>query len=255
MRRDRRELTVRPIPPYRQEPVLVTVAHGSRDDRSAATIRTLVGAIPGARVSFLDLSQPLLADVLRSLPAEGHREAVVVPLLLGSAYHARVDLPALLARAPAGLQVSISDVLGTPTVLEEVALDRLAATGADLADPRLGVVVAAVGSSHAPANAAVARLARRWQARHGFLAIPAFVGGTPSADRPDVPAAIARLRARGAREIAVASWFLAPGRLPDRVAAQAPGTRIAPPLAPDPRITALILRRYSETAYRPAESA
>ncbi|WP_052372805.1 sirohydrochlorin chelatase [Amycolatopsis taiwanensis] len=248
-------MTVRPIPRYRQEPVLVTVAHGSRDGRSAATIRALVGEIPGARVSFLDLSHPLLADVLRSLPAEGHREAVVVPLLLGSAYHARIDLPALLTRAPAGLRVSVSDVLGTTTTLANVALDRLAATGADLADPRLGVVVAAVGSSHAPANAAVARLARRWQARHGFLAAPAFVGGTPAAGRPDIPAAIARLRARGAREIAVASWFLAPGFLLDRVAAQAPDARIAAPLAPDPRITALVLRRYTETAYQRAESA
>lgn len=255
MRHDGRELTVRPIPRYHQEPVLVTVAHGSRDGRSAATIRALVDEIPGARVSFLDLSRPLLADVLRALPAEGHREAVVVPLLLGSAYHANVDLPALLARAPAGLRVSVSDVLGTPAALADVALDRLAATGADLADPHLGVVVAAVGSSHVPANATVARLARRWQACHGFLATPAFAGGTPSAGRPDVAAAIARLRARGAREIAVASWFLAPGRLPDRVAAQAPGARIAAPLAPDPRITALILRRYAETAYRPAESA
>lgn len=249
MRRlDRRERS-------RPDPVLVTVAHGSRDGRSAATIRALVGDIPGARVSFLDLSRPLLADVLRSLSADGHREAVVVPLLLGSAYHARVDLPALVAKAPAGLRVSVSDILGSEPALSDVALDRLAATGADLTDPRLGVVVAAVGSSHAPANSAVARLARRWQVRHGFLATPAFVGGRTDAGRPDVPAAIARLRARGAREIAVASWFLAPGLLPDQVAAQAQDAPIAAPLAPDPRITDLILRRYRQAAHRQAKSA
>jgi sirohydrochlorin ferrochelatase len=238
-----------------RHPVLVTVAHGSRDGRSAATIRALVGSVPDARVSFLDLSRPLLADVLRSLPAEGHREAVVVPLLLGSAYHARVDLPALIAAAPAGLRVSASDVLGSEPALADVALDRLAATGADLTDPRLGVVVAAVGSSHAPANSVVARLAHRWQARHGFLAAPAFVGGKPTAGRPDVPATVARLRARGARDIAVASWFLAPGLLSDQVAAKAPEARIAAPLAPDPRITDGILRRYREAAHRRAESA
>ncbi|HKS47782.1 MAG TPA: sirohydrochlorin chelatase [Amycolatopsis sp.] len=221
---------------------LVTVAHGSRDPRSAATIRALARRIPGARVSFLDLSTPLTGDVLRSLHDDGHRAAVVVPLLLGSAYHARVDLPALTDRAP--LRVSISDVLGGDPVLEEVALDRLAETGADLSDPALGVVVAAVGSSHAPANAAVTRTARRWQARHGFLATPAFVGGTLAAQ--DVPTAVARLRARGARRIAVASWFLAPGLLPDRVAALAPDARVATPLAPDPRIAGLVLRRYGE---------
>jgi sirohydrochlorin ferrochelatase len=226
------------------------VAHGSRDPRSSAAIRALVREIPGARVSFLDLSQPLLTDVLRCAHADGHTSAVVVPLLLGSAYHARVDLPALVAQAPRGLDVSISDILGSGPVLEEVALDRLAATGIDVEDSSLGVVVAAVGSSHAPANAAVARLARRWQARHGFRTAPAFAGRT-ARDRPDVRAAIARLRARGARKIAVASWFLAPGLLPDKVAAEArhaAGAPVAAPLAPDPRIATLVLRRYTEAA-------
>lgn len=226
-------------------PALITVAHGSRDSRSSAAIRALVGQIPGARVSFLDLSRPLLTDELRAVHAEGHTSAVVVPLLLGSAYHARVDLPALVARAPRGLEVSLSDILGSGPVLEEVALDRLAATGADIDDTSLGVVVAAVGSSHAPANAAVSRLTRGWEARHGFLAAPAFAGRTAS-DRPDVRAAVARLRARGARKIAVASWFLAPGRLPDQVAAEAGRVPVATPLAPDPRIAALVSRRYSE---------
>lgn len=242
-------------------PALVAVAHGSRDPRSSTTIRALVKEIPGARVSFLDLSRPLLTDMLRSVHAEGHTSAVVVPLLLGSAYHARVDLPALVAKAPRGLAVSISDILGSGPVLEEVALDRLAATGADLADPSLGVVLAAVGSSHAPANAAVARLARRWRARHCFLAAPAFAGRTAGGGRPDVRAAVARLRARGARKIAVASWFLAPGLLPDQVAAEAFRAAQAPvaaPLAPDPRIAALVLRRYSEavrTSFAAARSA
>jgi len=222
-------------------PALVTVAHGSRDPRSAATIRALLSQVPGARGSFLDLSEPLLTDVLRAMHGQGHSEAVVVPLLLGSAYHARVDLPALVAGAP--LRVSISDVLGVDPLLEQVALDRLAETGVDLADRSLGVVVAAVGSSYPPANAAVARMARRWQACHGFLAAPAFA----SATKPDVPAAIARLRARGARRIAVASWFLAPGLLPDRIAALASGHPVAAPLAPDPRIAGLILDRYEAT--------
>jgi sirohydrochlorin ferrochelatase len=105
-------------------------------------------------------------------------------------------------------------------------------------------VLAAVGSSNAPANAAVARIAERWQARHGLPVVPAFA----SATKPDVPAAIAKLRARGADRIAVASWFLAPGLLPDRVARLAeqaePGIRLAAPLGPDPRAAELVLHRY-----------
>ncbi|NIH81624.1 sirohydrochlorin chelatase [Amycolatopsis viridis] len=224
---------------------LVAVAHGSRDPRSAATVRALVRRIaaPGldVRVSFLDLSAPLVTDVLRDLVRAGHREAVVVPLLLGSAFHARVDLPALVAEVPE-LRVTIADVLGAD--LEGVAFDRLAAV-ADVSDPGLGVVLAAVGSSRPAANEAVAALARRWQSRHGFRAVAAFA----SAAKPDVPAAIAKLRARGARRIAVASWFLAPGLLPDRIAEQAraadPSVVLAGPLADDPRVAELVLARYT----------
>ncbi|MEU0468399.1 CbiX/SirB N-terminal domain-containing protein [Amycolatopsis sp. NPDC006131] len=236
---------------------LVAVAHGSRDPRSAAAVRALVDRIAAAapeldvRVSFLDLSEPLVTDVLRDLVRAGHREAVVVPLLLGSAFHARVDLPALVAEVPA-LRVTIADVLGAD--LEPVAFDRLAAV-ADVTDPGLGVVLAAVGSSRAAANEAVAALARRWQSRHGFRAVAAFA----SAAKPDVPAAVAKLRARGASRIAVASWFLAPGLLPDRIAALAreaePSVVLADCLAGDPRVASLVLERYATALAGAARSA
>lgn len=84
-------------------PALLAVAHGSRDPRSAATVRALVTAVrlaaPGTEVreAFLDLSSPKVGERLAELHARGQRQVVVVPLLLGSAYHARVDLPALIA--------------------------------------------------------------------------------------------------------------------------------------------------------------
>ena len=232
-------------------PPLVAVAHGSRDPRSAATVRALVDVVrdrpPGASVyeSFLDLSEPLVTDVLRSLYADGHRTAVVVPLLLGSAFHARVDLPALIDSVVTdcpGFVVRTSDVLGADPALEAVALDRLAAA------PRRsdrGVIVSAVGSSNASANAVVASLAARWEERLGVPVSEAFA----SATQPDIPAAAAALRARGVRHLVVASWFLAPGLLPDRIARLAreadPDAFIAAPLADDPRVADVVVSRYA----------
>ncbi|RZQ60390.1 sirohydrochlorin chelatase [Amycolatopsis suaedae] len=240
---------------------LLAVAHGSRDPRSAATIRALTERVRATapdlvvREAFLDLSEPSVPGALAGLHARGHRDVVVVPLLLGSAYHARVDLPALLERATAelpGLTVTTSAVLGTDPVLTGLATDRLLATGADPADPELGVLLAAVGSSHAPANDAVSRLAARWQAVHGCRVSAAFA----SAAAPDVPAALARLRAKGARRFAVASWFLAPGLLPDRVARLAgAGVAMAAPLGPDQRVADLVLTRYRETVAGALRSA
>ncbi len=239
-------------------PPLVAVAHGSRDPRSAATVAALVDVVRGRAPSlevaaaFLDLSAPRLPDVLAALHGAGHRDVVVVPLLLGKAFHARVDLPAVVAEATARLprlSVSVSDVLGPDPRLPDLALRRLRAAGARTDDRSLGVILAGAGSSHPPANAAVSTVATEWARSSGWAGVEAAFA---SAARPDVPAAAAALRARGARRIAVASWFLAPGRLPDRIAAQAreadPAAVVAEPLGPDPALADLVLDRYAETA-------
>jgi sirohydrochlorin ferrochelatase len=235
-------------------PPLVAVAHGSRDPRSPAAVAALLEVLrarePGldVRAAFLDLSAPRLPDVLAALAAEGHREAVVVPLLLGSAFHARVDLPALVAEAHArhpSLSVSVSDVLGPDDRLSSVALRRLVEAGARLDDPALGIVLAGAGSSHAPANDAVAAVAASWARRFPVAGVQAAFA---SAAGPDVPAAVAALRAAGARRIAVASWFLAPGRLPDRVATLAGDAVVAEPMGDAPELASLVVDRYLATA-------
>ncbi|MBC6449657.1 sirohydrochlorin chelatase [Actinokineospora xionganensis] len=236
---------------------LIAVAHGSRDPRSAATVAELLDVVRSRRPeldvhgAFLDLSRPLLTDVLTRLHGEGHREVVVSPLLLGRAFHARVDLPALIdetcARLPR-LSVTVTDVLGPDARLEVAALRRLAETGVAPDDPTVGVVLAATGSSHAPANARVHEVADRWSRVMGWSGVrTAFASGT----EPGVPAAMSALRALGAQRIAVASWFLAPGLLPDRVAARArgidPGVVIAAPLGSAVEVADLVLDRYDES--------
>ena len=234
-------------------PALVAVAHGSRDARSAATISRLVDEVrrqrPGldVRLSFLDLSAPRLPDVLAAVAGE-HRHAVVVPLLLGNAFHARVDVPGVVARAARRhprLRLTIAGVLGGDPRLEGAALRRLAEVAGPLDAPGLGVVLAATGSSHAPANTSVGRLATAWAHRHRWHGgLAAFA----TAASPSVPEAIHRLRACGAERIAIAGWFLAPGLLGQRVAQAAlatdPAVRIAAPLGADSSVAEVIVDRY-----------
>ncbi|GAA3093418.1 sirohydrochlorin chelatase [Pseudonocardia yunnanensis] len=245
-------------------PVLVAVAHGSRDPRSAATVAALADEVrrqrPGldVRVSFLDLSAPRLPDVLAGVAAEGHRAAVVVPLLLAHAFHARVDVPGEVARAARRhpqLHIATAGVLGGSPLLEAAALDRLTAVAGPLDDPGLGVVLAAIGSSHAPANAAVAQVADGWLRRFGWAgATAAFATAT----EPTVPQAIAALRRQGAQRVAVAQWILAPGLLPDAIARSAhaagPDVLLAGPLAAHPAVATLIAERYASTLDTPVAS-
>ncbi|HEY4008446.1 MAG TPA: sirohydrochlorin chelatase [Pseudonocardia sp.] len=239
---------------------MVAVAHGSRDPRSAATVSALVARVRRARpeldvrLSFLDLNTPRLPDVLAAVAADGHREAVVVPLLLGSAFHARVDIPGTVAEANQQhpwLRVAVADVLGAHPVLTGAALRRLASVAGPLGDPDLGVLLAATGSTRPAANAAVHRLADGWARCHPWRgAVAAFATASPT-----VPEAIDTLRAAGAARIAVASWFLAPGLLPTRVARSArqvdPAIRIAAPLGDDPSIADVIAIRYRNAVAAP----
>jgi sirohydrochlorin ferrochelatase len=248
-------------------PALVAVAHGSRDPRSAATVAALVDEVrrqrPGldVRLSFLDLSAPRLPDVLDAVAADGHRRAVVVPLLLGHAFHASVDVPGAVTQAAArlpGLDITISPVLGGHEGLSAAALRRLAtalmadpasrsAAAGPLHDPGLGVVLAAIGSSHAPANAAVADLVAGWTRRFGWHGGSAAFATTTA---PTVAEAVADLRAGGAQRVAVAQWILAPGLLPDRIVrdATAAGAPVADALAADPGVVRAVLDRYDDTA-------
>lgn len=236
----------------RPAPALVAVAHGSRDPRSAATISALVDRVRwlrpdlDVRLAFLDLCAPRLDAVLDSVP-----RAVVVPLLLGRAFHARVDVPGAVACAVArrpGFDVTVTDVLGPDPRLENAALRRLAEVGVSPVDPDFGVVLAAAGSQQTQANAAVAAVAAAWSQRTRWHVLPGFA----CAARPTVPEAIATLQSRGARRIAVASWFLAPGLLPDKVFREAPDTALlTAPLGADPAIAKLIAHRFEATLLPP----
>ncbi|KAA0022976.1 sirohydrochlorin chelatase [Antrihabitans cavernicola] len=204
---------------------LIAVAHGSRDPRSARVMAAVVDEVrrtrPGldVRLCFLDLNAPSVHGLIDAIAAEGHTGAVVAPLLLGNAFHARIDLPGILARARADhphLALQQADVLGADPRLPTIVRNRVIDAGAISGDARLGVAVAAVGSSRVAANLRTRRVVDAVVAGTEWRAELCFATADPSVEH-----AIAALRARGARRIVVAPWFLAPGLLTDRVAAAA----------------------------------
>jgi sirohydrochlorin ferrochelatase len=228
-------------------PALLLIAHGSRDPRHAATVAALVRQLraqrPGLEVAtaYLDHCAPRIPQVVGRLD-----DAVAVPLLLNRAFHAKHDIPAALRAAGAALPVA--DVLG-PSPLLLTALDRrLAEAGLDVRSAavraRTGVVLAAAGSSDPAADAATRAVAAAWRRTRGWAAVEVAYA---SASGPRVPDALAALRATGAERTAVAPYLVAPGLLPDRIAAAASGAdTVADTLGPAPELAALLLERYDE---------
>ena len=123
---------------------LVLTAHGSRDPRSAANARAVADRLMrmqpalDVRLAFLELNVPNFIDVLTELP--NSRRAVVTPLLLASAYHARLDIPEQIARAGAH-GIRQADVLGEDDRLVSVLRERLAELRVSPVDDELGVLV------------------------------------------------------------------------------------------------------------------
>lgn len=235
-------------------PALLTVAHGSRDPRSAASIAALTGLVrelrPDLRVeaAFLELAAPSVEQAVDRLVTEGVEEVVIVPLLLSEAYHATVDVPRVveesMARHP-GLRVLASRVLGHEPaflgVLDRRLREVLSAARVRELD---ALVLATAGSSNPVANQAVSRLARTWGSRHHLPVTAAFASAAP----PATGEAVRAFRAEGRRHVAVASMFLAPGFLPDRaaeLALEAGAVAVSEPLGAAPELARTILARYA----------
>jgi sirohydrochlorin ferrochelatase len=213
---------------------LVAVAHGTADPRGIRVVHELVREMARQRpdlpisLGFVDLLTPALPSLVRRVTTDA-TEAVVVPLLLSSVYHVYVDVAAEAERYPG--QVHAAAALGPDPVLVEILADRLG----DLSRVDT-VVLAAAGSSDPRALADCELTARLLSARVDRPVRVAYVSG--AGDRlPDV---VARTPGR----LAVATYLLAPGFFHNLIHRQATPHPVTAPLAPDPRLATLALRRY-----------
>jgi sirohydrochlorin ferrochelatase len=228
--------------------VLVACAHGSRNPTGRRLIGELALAArrlrPGLQTTaaFVDVQPPTVVDVVRGL-AEAGTPAIVVPLLLSGGYHVHVDI----AGAVAGAEDTVAArPLGPDPRLVDVLRDRLVQAGADPADPRTAVVLAAAGSSDVRAVADVESTAALLQ-QHWAGPVTT---GYASAAKPTVPHAVAAARQAGAARVIVAAYLLAPGHFHDKLAGAGADT-VTAPLLPDERIAAVLLDRYDAALARP----
>ena len=222
-------------------PVLLAVAHGSRDPRAQQAIQSLAGRAgtlaPGVevRAAFVQHAAPSPAE---AIAAAGQRRVVIVPLLLSAGYHLSHDIAGTAARTAA----PVADPLGPDPRLVPALADRLATAGAPTGAP---VVLAAAGSTDQRALAGARSQAAALAASLRVPVLAAFA----SAGRPAVDDAIAALAARTGGPVAVASYLLAPGVFHDRLRASA-ASWVSAPLGDHPAVAGLVLDRFRAVAGR-----
>ncbi|GAA2372320.1 sirohydrochlorin chelatase [Nonomuraea africana] len=219
---------------------LVIAAHGTRSaagEETLARLTALVRALrPGRRVelAYLEISRPLLADVLPRLPGP----VTVVPLLLAGGYHVHIDLPDVIARSRP--DAAVAGPLGPHPLLAHALARRLARAGLRATD---AVVLGAAGSSDPAALADVRAAARLLAVRLSRPVTAAFATG----GGPTVGEALDRTRCGPAPRVALASYLLAPGFFHDRLSG-AGADVVTEPIGADPDLAALVWARHDQAA-------
>jgi sirohydrochlorin ferrochelatase len=191
-----------------------------------------------AHATYLQFTTPSVTDAL----VDAGGDAVVVPLLLSTGYHLRVDLPAAVRDAHEAVATprmfSLGPALGPHPLLVDALRARLRTAGWR---PGMPVVLAAAGSSDPRSTADVWASARTLSDRIDVPVVAGFASGTT----PTIADAVASLRAEGAERIAVASYLIAPGQFHD-LATCSGADVVAAPLADHLAMARLVLHRYDE---------
>ncbi|MET9337907.1 CbiX/SirB N-terminal domain-containing protein [Nonomuraea sp. NPDC003804] len=219
---------------------LVIAAHGTRSAAGLRTLSRLAAAVRNLReghrveLAYLEISEPLLADVLPGLPGP----VTVVPLLLAGGYHVHVDLPGVIAASRP--DATVAPPLGPHQLLTSALVRRLAGAGLRATD---AVVLGAAGSSDPAALAAVRAAARLLAVRLSRPVTAAFAAG----GRPTVREALDRMRHGPAPRVVLASYLLAPGFFHDRLAACG-ADAVTDPIGADPDLAALVWARHDQAS-------
>ncbi|GLJ80572.1 sirohydrochlorin chelatase [Microbacterium imperiale] len=224
-------------------PILIACSHGTSSLEGRAAISALVDRVramlPEVRVdeAFVDVQEPEIDAVVAAVPAGA--ASVVVPVLLSTGFHTRVDIARAVAAAPGPCVATAA--LGPNPLLAELLAERLHAAGLDAATD--AVVLAAAGSSDPAAAVDVAAMAELLAARLGRPVTTGFAAGAGTR----IAEAVSAAREAGAKRVFAASYVLAPGHFAGVIAAGGADV-VTPPLAPEDAVAAVIVERYRAAA-------
>lgn len=211
---------------------LVLAVHGTRSHAGqavSAALRDAVAArLPGVEVvlGWVDVLEPTLVQTLHEVG-----DCVLVPVFTTVGYHVAHDIPRAVRES--GGRAVVTPHVGE-AIIEAVA-ERLAEV-----DPEPErVVLAAAGSRRVGSLTEVVAASRRLGTILGRTVTPAYV----TSAEPSVRDAIASARAAGSLRVSVASYFLAPGLLSDRLET-AGADAVARPIGTHPLLVEAIVQRF-----------
>ncbi|WP_126425489.1 sirohydrochlorin chelatase [Brevibacillus marinus] len=204
------------------------VGHGSKDAQGNAEVRQFVAslapelAVPIVETCFLEFEPPDVFCGLEACVARGASRITVIPIMLFSAGHAKLHIPAALdafKRKYPAVPVSYGRPVGVHQQVVAMLEARLAEaeSGWKRRAEELAVLIVGRGSSDPDANSDLGKMARLFWERSGVKWVEtAFMGVT----FPTFAEGLERCRKLGARHVVVLPYFLFTGVLIKRMAAE-----------------------------------
>jgi len=206
---------------------VVVVGHGSRDPEGNEEIRQFVQSmksqlgVPIVETCFLEFERPTVKDGLEASVAKGATRVIVIPLMLFSAGHAKIHIPAELDEIREKYP-QVEFIYGRPIGIHhqvlEILTSRLAQLGLDPQEEQrdTAVLVIGRGSSDHDANSDLFKMSRLfWERLKVGTVETAFMGVT----QPLVDGGIDRCVRLGAKKVIIMPYFLFTGILIKRMEA------------------------------------
>lgn len=113
---------------------LIILGHGSKAPEATETLAAVTAMIR-EKVSYdrveyasLQLSEPLMPEVIKNLVAAGMERILVIPFLIAVGQHVKTDIPEELAAMRAehpGVEMHLGSPLGADPRLAEIVIDRV----------------------------------------------------------------------------------------------------------------------------------
>ncbi|MCG5254085.1 sirohydrochlorin chelatase [Brevibacillus agri] len=204
------------------------VGHGSKDPEGNEEIRQFVASlapeldVPIIETCFLEFARPDMLQGLNTCVARGATRVAVIPIILFSAGHAKIHIPAAIDEAKE-LHPHVQFIYGRPIGIHEEVINILStrmaeagfASGEDHDD--LAVLVIGRGSSDADANSDIYKMSRLfWERYKARWVETAFMGVT----YPLYDEGVERCLKLGAKRIVLLPYFLFTGVLIKRMSDQ-----------------------------------
>ncbi|PID97862.1 MAG: cobalamin biosynthesis protein [Actinomycetales bacterium] len=246
-----------------EKPALVIAGHGTRKEEgmaAAAEFVTKVQALlPDVSVSagYVELTPPTIDEALSAALAKmKNPRAVVVPLMVGTGGHVRMDIPEAIAEGRADspiAQVAYTAHLGPDPRLIDRVIFRIDEARNEWAASDTTVVFVGRGALVPEANADHCRLARLIQEKAHYASIDTCY---IQVVEPNLRTGLDNAKRSGARKIVVMPNFLFPGRLRDwtrEISAEWQAknpdveVRVGEVLGPCDELAAVVVDRYLAT--------